>query len=419
MRVYSSLKHIAVVVAAACLLCDAAQATATSEIPSFTEATSEVPEDFEEVLYEEASDWVELFWHWHDTREVTQEMRDFRFTYEEHLPRGWTPFADAYALFEEIYAHRLQLDAGAGPAYYLDNLLRDDPEVLAAFREYTLTETLATTAEDPSAAMAHAEALVLRGSTQETMLFLQDPGLLIEEAGGQLYLVTRSPIAAKEEKDILDPEPEPIPDPASDSPPDGQDEDDDGLIEPVPCDLAPEACDFLDSLTERLWDSNIPAIEYQKDGRFFGPGFDCDDYVEAFWAWLKNLQESNLYTLDVEFESLWLFWNYSWGFGQGTKHGKQGHAVLIVKKDGYYYIVDPMVPPAYGPIPDSVPYEDVDWNDFLDDDFPEDNPDKIRVKHPTERPWNDPDPWHQDDDVRQDVEDETGNPAEDYIYPGN
>lgn len=150
---------------------------------------------------------------------------------------------------------------------------------------------------------------------------------------------------------------------------------------------------------------------------FFGPGFDCDDLAEAFWAWLKHKQDAGEFPADADIEALWLYWRFTWGIGKGGKHGKAGHAVLVIHHNGYYYIVDDQTGEVYGPFPDTVPYKDIDWHEYFQDDFPSRNPDIIKEKHPTDRPWTDPSPWHEDSDRKDDIEDQTGNPAEDYIYP--
>jgi hypothetical protein len=178
-------------------------------------------------------------------------------------------------------------------------------------------------------------------------------------------------------------------------------------------------------LEQQLRDSELERVPYLPDHPFFWPGFDCDDYAEAYWAWLMNHNLEQMFP-GVKAESLWLYWRFTWGVGKGGKHGKAGHAVIVVTYNGYYYIIDPQTGQIYGPFPTTVPYKDIDWLPFLDptpddpsdDTLPKRTPDSITPHDPRERPWTDPDPWHKDPDIRRHLEDNTGHPADDYIWVG-
>lgn len=360
--------------------------------PLFLDATTNVPPDFEDVLYADCQEWVALFWLWYETGVVTPEMDAFEFTYPEHLPKGWTPFGEAYDLFEQIHMDKLQLDPDAGELYYLDDLLDDDANVRAQFKTYTLTGILTTSIGDTTATTNHIG--IIMNANDEIQMVTENVWIEQTDLASQGQLLFA----------IDTDEPE--------------------GTHPVDCTVAPEACEFRDQLEDWLYESDIDRITYRKDG-WWTPGFDCDDYSEAFWAWLKHQQDAGVVPADVDISTLWLYWKYSWGIFHGTKHGKMGHAVIIVRYNGYYYIVDPQAGIVSGPYPESTSPKDIDWgpifdptpNDPSDDVFPPDNPDTIKEKHPTDRPWNDPAPWHSNPDRRDDVEDETGNPPDDYIYP--
>lgn len=141
----------------------------------------------------------------------------------------------------------------------------------------------------------------------------------------------------------------------------------DELIAPLDCasDAAGTApCEFKKIIDERLMASLIGSIRHKDNFYFFWPGFDCDDCSEACGAWLKH------------------------------------------------------------PYPAGFPYKSYDWMPVLDpvpntdDDetLPQYTPDKIIEHHPTDQPWNDPKPWHKSPKIIDEVEEDTGNDSEDYIY---
>ena len=365
----------------------------TGDWPRFNDAITSIPEDFEEALYADADYWAVLFWEWFDTGQRTAAMEGFQWTYPEHIPLDLSLFASAYDLFETVYADRLQLDPDLGEVYLLEDLFDDDPQVLNDFRFYTITGQFRTRLDDPVANIRHVQLLV---SPNPCVIVANDASIWIDGNA----LVSRGLLSG------------------------GCNDDGNGRVQPVDCVQAPEACDFRDTL-EHLWvNSCLRFAPYERDG-FFSPGFDCDDYCESFWAWLKHKQDAGEFPADAEFQALWLYWRFTWAFGKGGKHGKVGHAVLIVRYNGYYYIVDTTSGQVSGPYPEDTPYEDVDWRDALDptpddpndNDLPPYNPSRItRPKSPTQRPWNDPKPWHEDPEMRRRFEEDTGCDADDFIY---
>jgi hypothetical protein len=88
--------------------------------------------------------------HWFafkDTGVVSPEFQAFRFT--NPAPQGvMTPFHGAEVLFEKLYAHRLvPWEDGTPWMYGLNELMRDDPAVAAAFRLYATTGKFVTLAD--------------------------------------------------------------------------------------------------------------------------------------------------------------------------------------------------------------------------------------------------------------------------------
>jgi len=127
-------------------------------IPLFAHAQPTPPPfDLEDRVREEVAQWTPWFWQSRDTGVVPPEAQGFQFSVLPYLHREWDPFGPAFAVFETIYASRLQLDLEVGPVYLLDDLLRDDPQVLARFRQYTLTGCVTTGPDIPMALVEHLD----------------------------------------------------------------------------------------------------------------------------------------------------------------------------------------------------------------------------------------------------------------------
>lgn len=353
------------------------------------------PADLEQRIRNEVEQWTPLFWQVRETGILPPQGQTFQFTVLPYLPREWDPFGPAFAIFEKLYASRLQPNPHAGPVYLLDDLLRDDPQVLAEFRQYTLTGTLSTSDEDSFVFIEHLDLVAQAYAHPEdhpefACVYMDGEGNLISEG--------LSPPSA--------------------------DESDEGGVQPLDGDDVPQDIkDLKKWLEDQLEDSDLDGVEYIKDQPFWFPGFDCDDYAEAYWAWLKNHGLDTKYP-GIQSQSLWMYWWHTWGVGKGGKHGKAGHAVLMITYNGYYFVIDPMSGEVYGPFPSTTPLEDIDWIPFLDptpgqpddDVLPLRTPDSITPHDPRDRPWTDPNPWHEDQDMRDHLEDGTGRPASDYIW---
>ena len=74
--------------------------------------------------------WAQHYWNWVDTGEIDPAWLNFDFSF----PTGgnFNPLLPSLVAFEEIHAARL------GGTYTLEDLLRDDPAVLQAFRHHSI-----------------------------------------------------------------------------------------------------------------------------------------------------------------------------------------------------------------------------------------------------------------------------------------
>lgn len=89
------------------------------------------------------------------------------FTFTHHPDSLWALLKPPLDLFEKLYADRLSL-VDAFNHYGVFELVRDDPAVLAQFREYTTTRELTTdTLADAEAYQKHLLALLDAMTTQE------------------------------------------------------------------------------------------------------------------------------------------------------------------------------------------------------------------------------------------------------------
>lgn len=97
-----------------------------------------------ELQREEIRYWAAGFWSYRETGELPPGYQDWQPTALITLGASFDPFFEARILFEQVYAHRLNLNYTSPDYYTLDDLLRDDPIVLDEFRRYTITGELVT-----------------------------------------------------------------------------------------------------------------------------------------------------------------------------------------------------------------------------------------------------------------------------------
>lgn len=141
---------------------------------------------------------------------------------------------------------------------------------------------------------------------------------------------------------------------------------------------------------------------YKEDGKFIGPGFDCDDYAEAMAEWLRRKYPN------AELWTLGYFW-----FGDG-------HAVTVIRIDGYFYMIDPQTGVISGPfattdeVHASVKKLMKDWYGVSPgwaDPF-----ERYRWRDPSARPeLIEPGPWYTDPEIKEHFRNNMPNPPEDYM----
>lgn len=319
--------------------------------------------------------YAALWFEYKDTGVISEELTNFRFT--NRFPFASTSiFHATELLFEQLYAHRLDPFIDSPTHYTLDDLRRDDPDVEAAFRLHATTGNVSTDLTDDEEllkshlegiadAMGAATQFVLApdGRAAVTDGALESFGLMILDSTGDSDESSPSVgtggdnavVAAIKKKLPWTPIP-------GQSPPYWPDN-------KVPCTTDPSGwCDAPGQ-----------------------PGFDCDDWARAWAAWLKK--HLTQYP-DAEYFIL----TFDWGTGEG-------HAVVLIKINGKYYIVDPQSGAVYGPIDPGGWFTNPKFEPWLrkllQDHYGVPNPGKIRWwKHPPD--WNHPDdpaPWHTDPDV--------------------
>jgi hypothetical protein len=188
-------------------------------------------------------------------------------------------------------------------------------------------------------------------------------------------------------------------------------------VQPLTCDDVPlSICVGGAAVILRWTDSNLWLMPYSDDEWFYGwntIGFDCDDYADALAAYLKNKQDAGMLPADMKIDALYL-----WYPSEGWFSGKDGHVVLLITIGDYYFIAEAQsAPPTlHGPFPKNTPLKDIDWSPISEGINKTTKPYQIDVRKPTDRPWNDPAPWHESPQKRQQIQEKTGHPPHEFIH---
>jgi hypothetical protein len=101
-----------------------------------------------------------LWFAWKDTGVMTPEFQAFRWRNSFPGYTGLTPFDGAKQFFKKVYAHRLDTNITSPTYYNIDELLRDDPDVRAAFRRYCTQGLLETPLNDSALLDKHLNAVL-------------------------------------------------------------------------------------------------------------------------------------------------------------------------------------------------------------------------------------------------------------------
>ena len=210
-------------------------------------------------------------------------------------------------VFTEIYRHRLQLDFDAGERYLVTDLIAEDAEVRSEFRAFVLTGKLAPRPEiDAEAYLAHFELVIDAMTVQQRASIerVEALGVLVESEG---MSVEREP-----EPPFL--EDAPI------------------LVSPnqVRCAL------YIAATASRLSCLAGLRLYAQGEGHRF-PDFDCDDFSEALYWFLRRHLNSSL-----EPEILYLGWKCG--------NTVSGHVIVVVRDAmGRWYWIEPQTGRSGGP----------------------------------------------------------------------
>jgi hypothetical protein len=313
--------------------------------------------------------WAQHYWNWVDIGEIDPAWLNFDFSF----PTGgnFNPLLPSLVAFEEIYAARL------GGTYTLEDLLRDDPAVLQAFRHHSITGEVTTPVSDPPATEVHLRLIV--GALQsapaeaaepcdEVTSSVSDDGLYFAMSGASL----QSNIIVTKKKLCPTPGPAPLP-PTSDP--------------------------FRDRLEEALrnlgLEEHYDCLRLEDGGWWFSdPGFDCDDFALAARNWLSWVLRNQ-------------FPNARYGFLH-VQWFNDGHAMVLIEHEGKWYVIDPQTGRVEGPFssPDAQELKDAVWR-IMRDEYGVDSPWWPRVT-PYDAPnWGprEPDHWHADPDLRERVKD--------------
>ena len=311
--------------------------------------------------------WAQHYWNWVDTGEIDPAWLNFEFSF----PTGgnFNPLLPSLVAFDEIHAARL------GGTYTLEDLLRDDPAVLQAFRHHSITGEITTSGSDSPATEAHLRLIV--GALQlapaeatepcdEVVSSVSDDGLYFAMSGASL----QSNILVTKKK--LCPTPGPVPPPPTSDP-------------------------FRDQIKEALRNLGLQAHYdcLQKDDGWWwlgDPGFDCDDFALAGRNWLS-------WVLREQFPNArYGFLHVQWSGG--------GHAMVLIEHEGKWYVIDPGAGSVEGPFssPDAQELTDAVWR-IMRDEYATDSPWWPRVT-PYEAPnWGPREPgfWYTDPVLRAKV----------------
>jgi len=317
---------------------------------------------------QECRAWAQFYWNWRDTGLVDPEWEHLQFSFP--VWQNFNPLLPSIIAFEQLFAARLI------PSYALEDLLRDDPAVLAAFRHHTVTGEIITPLSDPPATASHLRLVVL--AVQPASNELQEPCVEVSAAVSEdgLYFAASGTAI---ESNILIGKKKPCPTPVP-SPP---------VLDP-----------FGRTIEDILRDSGLSVpghvtCLYAEDGGWWwsSPGFDCDDFALAarnYLYWRLRGQFP-----DAKFRFLLANW---WG---------DGHSMVLVEHLGKFYVIDPQTGRVLGPFDSTTSQEFIDavWQ-LMSDGFGVRDPFLPRLT-PSESPVHrfapEPDAWHTDPTQRERV----------------
>lgn len=272
------------------------------------------------------------------------------------------PWFGGLTLFEYVYGHRLHVPGGPET---IEELIENDPGVATTWRHWTVYHQLATADSiDLEAHLRHA-ALVL--DTLEPV-----PSTTVR--GVPFF---NGPLLISDRLEITDMSAWFDQDPGTSSP-------------PVSSFQATGTQRVLDQAKGTLQD--IPGL-YVADGNAFQgtgtPGFDCDDFADAFGALIQKLDP--MATATTVF--------CSWKTGAtGGGNAKSRHLVTRITSGNEYWLCDAQTGGVVGPYNVEV---QMDASPLLDryDPVPGSTHTGQGQHDLGDRGWNEPPPWHESRDM--------------------
>ena len=266
-----------------------------------------------------------MFWYRSDNNEIPPHL-----TLPDFSQYGSNAdlFHPARVVFRAYYADQLNPETTSIDFYKLDDLLTEDPDVLAQFRHFTLTGEIATATDDPARPLRHIDFLT-DDAESETHI-VQATGIRLQSTDADTAVRASGALIKNKKKDGVTPHDpdsptDPWPDQAPCPPPD---EDEDGNCIPDALD------DGLDSYPDELQlpFENIDDIHPSLiPPRWWRPGIDCDDFADMLAEHHRRHLENEGID-DALIKQLWLTWS------------GDGQVVTMIVINGKYDVVDPKYP---------------------------------------------------------------------------
>ncbi len=335
-------------------------------------------------------------------------------TWELANQDGFNPFLESLQVFDAVYSAQISAARACGEQYYaITDLLHDEAQVFAAFRWHTCTGELVTVfADEPEVALKHAEITIFSDSDAPHFEF-DECGLTESGVVWSIGLRVTAPPPVDCKGILL---------PQEDSPPIS-------VLPQVVDDRLREALEvwancFLRFGGKTFPDGGVLPRLFRRDGYglrlqvvpdmsdtypilmwpvpVLTPGFDCDDFADAFICWFRQ----RFTTQELEGMEFFIY---------QVGDGSWGHTMVVVRVGQVYWVVDPATGEVRGPI--AVPTDGSSWPDpnlIVTD--PPDGPPGSRGYGRTRdspyhgfprfypagsRPFYEPTPWYTNPTMRQ------------------
>ncbi|MGH7131905.1 MAG: hypothetical protein ACREJO_08180 [Phycisphaerales bacterium] len=286
---------------------------------------------------------------WNTNRSAEQEAAYQNFTFTNDIPATDLQFNyDEMAVFTNLYSDRLNTTGENGPIYTILDLMRDDADVAARFQFFVVTGQVVTSpATDPALTDKHLwmilDAIGSGESYKLDGLSVDNGALVSSKLGLKSYVAQVSPT------------PTPTVPPA---------------LTQFDCDLrywiqksllACMAGHTIQPGNKRLYvpENGTDPTNKKPRGRF-----DCDDFSDALdWFLRKRLKA--IYP-DADIKNFYFSWDcvVKDAAGHEVSRKPAAHEIVIIIKDGKFWLVDPQSGKTIGPFDDIKKAYDYAYNDF-------------------------------------------------------